>query len=291
MSERERLSPCCPDAQRRGPSRPAPLRASVAYGLAALTGVVYFLGFPGVNALAARLRRPGAADHRLARPAPQARRGARLGHGHADERPRLLLADGMLRSSAASRRRSARSSRCSICAQQGGRGALCRLSSTRAPSSAAGPPRRIFVLAFIASELAYPVLFPWYFGASVHNAPVFLQVADLGGALPRRRRPPRLERRARRARARPPRAAPARIASRSPSPSPRLSLARHLRRAPAPPHRRPRRRRPLASSSASLRATSPCSARPRPSRRTSASPAPCASRAPSWSSGARPRCP
>ncbi len=36
-------------------------------------------------------------------------------------------------------------------------------------------------LAFIASEVAFPVLFPWYFGATVHTMPAFLQVADLGG--------------------------------------------------------------------------------------------------------------
>ncbi len=43
------------------------------------------------------------------------------------------------------------------------------------------PPSIVFVLAFVASELLYPLLFPWYFGASVHNAPVFMQTADLGG--------------------------------------------------------------------------------------------------------------
>ncbi|MEZ4447326.1 MAG: hypothetical protein R3B72_50070 [Polyangiaceae bacterium] len=30
------------------------------------------------------------------------------------------------------------------------------------------------------SELLYPLLFPWYFGASVHNALPLLQVAELG---------------------------------------------------------------------------------------------------------------
>jgi len=31
------------------------------------------------------------------------------------------------------------------------------------------------------SELVYPLLFPWYYAATVHNAPVLLQSADLGG--------------------------------------------------------------------------------------------------------------
>jgi apolipoprotein N-acyltransferase len=39
----------------------------------------------------------------------------------------------------------------------------------------------VFALAFVASELVFPLLFPWYYGATVHNAPIFLQTADLGG--------------------------------------------------------------------------------------------------------------
>ncbi len=39
----------------------------------------------------------------------------------------------------------------------------------------------MFALAFVASELVYPLLFPWYYGATVHNAVLFLQTADLGG--------------------------------------------------------------------------------------------------------------
>jgi apolipoprotein N-acyltransferase len=39
----------------------------------------------------------------------------------------------------------------------------------------------VFALAFVASELVFPLLFPWYYGATVHNAVVFAQVADLGG--------------------------------------------------------------------------------------------------------------
>jgi apolipoprotein N-acyltransferase len=33
----------------------------------------------------------------------------------------------------------------------------------------------------VASELAFPLLFPWYYAATVHNAPIFVQLADLGG--------------------------------------------------------------------------------------------------------------
>jgi apolipoprotein N-acyltransferase len=41
----------------------------------------------------------------------------------------------------------------------------------------------VFGLAFAASELLFPLLFPWYFGASVHQIPLLLQVAELGGPI------------------------------------------------------------------------------------------------------------
>jgi len=40
-----------------------------------------------------------------------------------------------------------------------------------------------FALAFVASELAYPLLFPWYFGAVVHQLPAFTQLAEIGSPI------------------------------------------------------------------------------------------------------------
>ena len=37
--------------------------------------------------------------------------------------------------------------------------------------------------ALLASELVYPMLFPFYYGASFHNVSILMQVADLGGPL------------------------------------------------------------------------------------------------------------
>lgn len=39
------------------------------------------------------------------------------------------------------------------------------------------------VAALLACEYAYPLLFPYFYGASFHSLPILLQVADLGGAL------------------------------------------------------------------------------------------------------------
>ena len=35
--------------------------------------------------------------------------------------------------------------------------------------------------AFVTSEVAYPLLFPWFFGASLHHVPLLIQTADIGG--------------------------------------------------------------------------------------------------------------
>lgn len=67
-----------------------------------------------------------------------------------------------------------------LCAYQGGRIALLGYLYGRAEKRG-WHPGLVFALAFVASELVYPLLFPWYYGATVHNAVLFLQVADLGG--------------------------------------------------------------------------------------------------------------
>jgi len=67
-----------------------------------------------------------------------------------------------------------------LCAYQGGRIALCGWLSGRARARGWSGPLS-FTLAFAASELLYPLLFPWYFAASVHQVPVLSQLAEAGG--------------------------------------------------------------------------------------------------------------
>jgi apolipoprotein N-acyltransferase len=67
-----------------------------------------------------------------------------------------------------------------LCAYQAGRIALCGWLFGRAEARG-WPAYPAFAVAFVASELVFPLLFPWYYGATVHNAPVLLQTADLGG--------------------------------------------------------------------------------------------------------------
>lgn len=69
-----------------------------------------------------------------------------------------------------------------ICAYQGGRLALMGWLHGRAQARG-WPPAPVFAAAFAASELVYPLLFPWYYAATVHKLPILMQLADLGGPI------------------------------------------------------------------------------------------------------------
>jgi len=67
-----------------------------------------------------------------------------------------------------------------LCAYQGGRIGLFGWLYGRA-AQRGWPKALVLCLAFAASELVFPLLFPWYFAASVHQVPVLMQLAELGG--------------------------------------------------------------------------------------------------------------
>jgi apolipoprotein N-acyltransferase len=67
-----------------------------------------------------------------------------------------------------------------LCAYQGGRIALFGWLAGRARERG-WPATLSLLLAFAASELLYPLLFPWYFSASVHQVPVLSQLGEAGG--------------------------------------------------------------------------------------------------------------
>jgi apolipoprotein N-acyltransferase len=67
-----------------------------------------------------------------------------------------------------------------LCLYQGGRIGLFGWLYGRARERG-WPGTLVFLLAFAASELVYPLLFPWYFAASVHGQPALTQLAELGG--------------------------------------------------------------------------------------------------------------
>ena len=69
-----------------------------------------------------------------------------------------------------------------VCAYQGGRIALMGWLYARATARGWSAPI-VFLAAFAASELVYPLLFPWYFAATVHQLPLLTQTAELGGPI------------------------------------------------------------------------------------------------------------
>jgi len=69
-----------------------------------------------------------------------------------------------------------------LCAYQAGRIALLGWLFARMASF--GTVRWLaFVLAFAASEQAYPLLFPWYYAATVHRLSALNQLAEIGGPI------------------------------------------------------------------------------------------------------------
>jgi apolipoprotein N-acyltransferase len=69
-----------------------------------------------------------------------------------------------------------------VCAYQGGRIGFLGWMSGRA-SARGWPSRLVFAAAFAASELLYPLLFPWYYAATVHQVAVLTQLAEVGGPI------------------------------------------------------------------------------------------------------------
>ncbi len=154
--------------------------ARASFGLAAISGVVYFLGFPGVNAWPLALVAHVPLLLALHGQAP--RRAALLGltGGFFISVTGFYWLYGMLRVFSGMSGVVCALMMMALCLYQGGRTALLGFLTARA-AQRGWPLAPSFALAYAASELLYPLLFPWYFGASAHNAPVFLQVADVGG--------------------------------------------------------------------------------------------------------------
>lgn len=69
-----------------------------------------------------------------------------------------------------------------LSAYQAGRMALCGWLYARAERRG-WPPGLVFAAAFAASEQVFPLLFPWTYAATVHQIPILLQLAELGGPI------------------------------------------------------------------------------------------------------------
>ncbi|HVR21597.1 MAG TPA: apolipoprotein N-acyltransferase, partial [Polyangiaceae bacterium] len=69
-----------------------------------------------------------------------------------------------------------------LCAYQAGRIALLGFLCARGERKG-WPFGLTFVLGFVASEQVFPLLFPWFYAATVHPIPALVQLAELGGPI------------------------------------------------------------------------------------------------------------
>jgi apolipoprotein N-acyltransferase len=69
-----------------------------------------------------------------------------------------------------------------LCGYQAGRIGLFGWLATRGADRGWGRGLTL-CLGFAASELLFPLLFPWFYGATVHQVPPLIQVAELGGPI------------------------------------------------------------------------------------------------------------
>jgi len=158
------------------------LPARPAYALAVLSGLLYFLGFPGIDIWPLSL--VALVPLIVAMRGQPVRRAAGLGWtaGFTMTMTGFYWLMEMLKVFSGFPVPLCMLFMAILCAYQGGRIALAGWLYGRAETRG-WPAPLVFALAFAASELVFPLLFPWYYGASVHNAPVLMQVADLGGPI------------------------------------------------------------------------------------------------------------
>jgi apolipoprotein N-acyltransferase len=157
-----------------------PLPGKIAYPLAVLCGFLYFLAFPGIDVWP--LAFVALVPLIVALRGQTARRALGLGWtaGFTMTMIGFYWLLEMLRAFSGFGTALCLVFMAILCGYQAGRIALAGWLYGRAEQRG-WPGAPAFALAFVASELVYPLLFPWYYGATVHKAWVFAQVADIGG--------------------------------------------------------------------------------------------------------------
>jgi apolipoprotein N-acyltransferase len=167
---------------RASAAKPPPVESRLGAALAVLSGVLYFLAFPGVDLapLAAVALVPLAIALRGQPP----RRAAWLGWlaGFTMTMLGFYWLLEMLETYSGFPRALCVVFMAILCAYQAGRIALLAFLSARAERNG-WPFELAFVLAFAASEQAFPLLFPWSYAATVHSFPTLVQLAEIGGPI------------------------------------------------------------------------------------------------------------
>jgi apolipoprotein N-acyltransferase len=166
----------------RTPAPRSPLRLSAAHGLALLSGLLYFLAFPGIGLWP--LSFVALAPLIVALHGQTPRRAGAIGwtSGFTMTMCGFYWLLGMLQTFSGFSTPLCLLFMSILCAYQAGRMVACGWLTVRAEERG-WPPGVAFSLAFVASELVYPLLFPWAYGATVHQIPALVQLGELGGPI------------------------------------------------------------------------------------------------------------
>ncbi|MCL2447530.1 MAG: apolipoprotein N-acyltransferase [Polyangiaceae bacterium] len=176
-------APAVPASAAATVARAFPLSAPLAFGAAALCGILYWLAYPGVVEvwpLAFVAWVPLAVALHGQTPARAAWLGGTA--GLAMTFAGFFWLNDMLRIFSGFPTPVCVLFVVILCAYQGGRIALLGWLYGRA-TARGWPSALVFAAAFVASELTYPVLFPWSYAATVHSVPVLSQLGDIMGPL------------------------------------------------------------------------------------------------------------
>lgn len=159
-----------------------PLRKRTAHALAFVSGLLYFLAFPGIEVwpLAFICLVPLVIALRGQR--PRAAAGIAWTSGFTMTMCGFYWLLEMLRTFSGFPTALCLVFMAILCAYQAGRLAMSGWLYARAEARD-WPPGLAFAGAFVASELVFPLLFPWAFGATVHRLPIMIQVGELGGPI------------------------------------------------------------------------------------------------------------
>jgi apolipoprotein N-acyltransferase len=159
-----------------------PLSALLAFAGAVLSGLLYWLAFPGVDAWP--LTFVAWVPLIVALRGQSVRRSALLGWtaGVTMNFAGFFWLLGMLRTFSGFPLPICLFFDLVVCGYQGGRIALLGWLYGRA-TKRGWPSAPVFAGAFAASELVYPLLFPWYYASTAHKAVLLTQVADVGGPI------------------------------------------------------------------------------------------------------------
>lgn len=159
-----------------------PLKKRAAHGLALLSGFLYFLAFPGIDLWP--LGFVALVPLIVALRGQSARTGAALGWtaGFTMTMCGFYWLLEMLKTFSGFPTALCLVFMSILCAYQAGRIAMCGWLAARA-SLRGWPAGVAFAGAFVASELLFPLLFPWAYAATVHQVPALLQLAELGGPI------------------------------------------------------------------------------------------------------------